>query len=94
MTQNYVMMILPFLISPIPTLSIPELCGIMTVTVVYPAGVTGDWSAGFTDLTVTGIAALTDNLLNSTSDVQTVIYTFTPHIRPGDGGAECAMEFL
>ncbi len=57
--------------------------------VIYPAGVTGDWAAGFTDLTVTGIAALTDNLLNSTSDVQTVIYTFTPHIRPGDGGAEC-----
>ena len=57
--------------------------------VIYPAGVTGDWAAGLTDLTATGIAALTDNLINNTNDVQTVIYTFTPHIRPGDGGAEC-----
>ena len=54
--------------------------------VIYPAGVTGDWAAGLTDLTATGIAALTDNLINNTNDVQTVIYTFTPHIRPGDGG--------
>ena len=35
-----------------------------------------------------GMAALTDNILNTTNDVQTVTYTFTPHIRPGDGGAE------
>ena len=57
--------------------------------VIYPAGVTGDWAAGFTDLTATGISALTDNLVNNTNDVQTVFYTFTPHIRPGDGGTEC-----
>ena len=29
-------------------------------------------------------------LVNNTNDVQTVVYTFTPHIRPGDTGAECA----
>ena len=57
--------------------------------VVYPAGVTGDWAGGLTDQTATGMAALTDNILNSTNDVQTVTYTFTPHIMPGDGGTEC-----
>ena len=57
--------------------------------VTYPVGVTGDWASGLPDQTATGIAALTDNLVNNTSDVQTVTYTFTPHIRPGDGGAEC-----
>ncbi len=57
--------------------------------VVYPAGVTGGWSLGLIDQTLTGIAALTDNLVNNTNDVQTVNYTFTPHIRPGDGGSEC-----
>ena len=56
------------------------------VTVVYPAGVTGDWSAGLTNQLA---ASLTDNLNNTTNVVQTVTYTFTPHIRPGDGGSEC-----
>ena len=56
------------------------------VQVVYPAGVTGSWAAGLTDQTA---ASLTDNLTNTTDVVQTVIYTFTPHIRPGDGGPEC-----
>ena len=60
------------------------------VTVNYPAGVTGDWSAGLTGVTATGLSALTDNLTNVTDDVQTVTYTFTPHIDPGDGGGECA----
>ena len=32
---------------------------------VYPAGVTGDWAGGYRP-DVTGMAALTDNLLNST----------------------------
>ena len=36
-----------------------------------------------------GIAALTDDLTNTTNDVQTVTYTFTSHIDPGDGGGEC-----
>jgi gliding motility-associated-like protein len=44
---------------------------------------------GQTDQTATGVAALTENLVNNTNDVQTVSYTFTPHIRPGDGGSEC-----
>ena len=52
------------------------------VSVVYPAGVTGSWAAGLTDQTAT---SLTDNLTNTTDIVQTVTYTFTPHIRPGDG---------
>ena len=56
------------------------------VSVVYPAGVTGSWAAGLTDQTLN---TLTDNLTNTTDIVQTVTYTFTPHIRPGDGGAEC-----
>ena len=56
------------------------------VSVVYPAGVTGDWAAGLTDQTV---STLTDDLTNTTDIVQTVTYTFTPHIRPGDGGSEC-----
>ena len=56
------------------------------VSVVYPAGVTGSWAAGLTDQTA---ASLTDNLTNTTDVVQTVTYTFTPHIRPGDGGTEC-----
>ncbi len=30
-----------------------------------------------------------DDLTNTTSDVQTVTYTFTPHIDPGDGDPEC-----
>ena len=60
------------------------------VSVVYPGGVTGDWTGGLTNQTAAGIAALTDDLTNTTNDVQTVIYTFTPHIDPGDGGAECA----
>ena len=56
------------------------------VSVVYPAGVTGSWAAGLTDQTLN---SLTDNLTNATDEVQTVTYTFVPHIRPGDGGAEC-----
>ena len=44
------------------------------------------WAAGLTDQTLN---TLTDNLTNSTDNVQTVVYTFTPHIRPGDGGSEC-----
>jgi len=59
------------------------------VSVVYPGGVTGDWTAGLTNQTATGIAALTDDLTNTTNDVQTVTYTFSPHIDPGDGGGEC-----
>ena len=57
------------------------------ISVVYPAGVTGSWAGGLTDQTLTSI---TDDLTNTTAVVQTVTYTFTPHIRPGDGGAECA----
>ena len=57
------------------------------VSVVYPAGVTGSWGSGLTNQTA---GTLTDNLTNSTNSVQTVTYTFTPHIRPGDGGSECA----
>ncbi len=60
------------------------------VTVNYPGGVTGDWASGLTDISATGVSALTDNLTNTTDDVQTVTYTFTPHIDPGDGGGECA----
>ncbi len=60
------------------------------VTVNYPGGVTGDWTGGLSDVTATGLSALTDNLTNTTDDVQTVTYTFTPHIEPGDGGGECA----
>ena len=56
------------------------------VSVSYPAGVNGDWLAGLTNQTA---ATLTDNLNNTTDFVQTVTYTFTPHIRPGDGGPEC-----
>ena len=56
------------------------------VTVTYPAGVTGSWAAGLTDQTA---GTLTDDLTNTTDVVQTVVYTFTPHIRPGDGGSEC-----
>ena len=56
------------------------------VSVVYPAGVTGSWAAGLTNQTA---ATLTDNLTNNTDIVQTVTYTFTPHIKPGDGGTEC-----
>ena len=56
------------------------------VSAIYPAGVTGDWSAGLTNQTA---ASLTDNLTNNNNTVQTVIYTFTPHISPGDGGQEC-----
>ena len=51
--------------------------------VIYPAGVTGDWASGFTDLTATGIAALTDNLINNTNDVQTVLYTFHSSYKTG-----------
>ena len=58
--------------------------------VVYPVGVAGTLSGGMTDQTATGVAALTDNVVNNTNNVQTVVYTFTPHIRPGDTGAECA----
>ena len=56
------------------------------VSVVYPAGVTGSWSAGLTSQTA---STLIDDLTNNTDIVQTVIYTFTPHIVPGDGGTEC-----
>ena len=56
------------------------------VSAIYPAGVTGSWTAGLTNQTLN---ALTDNLTNNTNNVQTVSYTFTPHIKPGDGGAEC-----
>ena len=56
------------------------------INVLYPAGVTGDWTAGLTDQT---LSALTDNLTNNSDVVQTVTYTFTPHIHPGDGGTEC-----
>jgi hypothetical protein len=59
------------------------------VTVSYPAGVTGNWSTGLTNQTVTGIAALTDNLANSTDNVQTVTYTFTPRIDRGGGRTVC-----
>ena len=59
------------------------------VSVVYPAGVTGNWDAGLNNQTLTGIGALTDDLTNTTGDVQTVTYTFTPHIDPGDGDGEC-----
>ncbi len=59
------------------------------VSVVYPAGVTGDWAAGLFDETLTGLGAQTDNLTNTTDDVQTVVYTFTPHINPNDGDPEC-----
>ena len=52
----------------------------------YPAGVTGSWSTAL--LNQVGVT-LTDNLTNNTDVVQTVTYTFTPHIRPGDGGSEC-----
>ncbi len=45
--------------------------------------------ADLSDVTSTGLSALTDNLTNTTDDVQTVTYTFTPHIDPGDGGGEC-----
>ena len=58
--------------------------------VIYPAGVTGDWAAGLTDQTATGIAALTDNILNNTNDVQTVTYIFTPHILPAGGVPLCS----
>ena len=56
------------------------------VSVVYPAGVTGSWAAGLTNQSA---ATLIDDLTNTTDLVQTVIYTFTAHIRPGDGGTEC-----
>ena len=56
------------------------------VSVVYPAEVTGSWTAGLTDQTAN---TLTDNLTNNSDVVQTVVYTFTPHIKPGDGGSEC-----
>ena len=56
------------------------------VSVVYPAGVTGSWAAGLTDQTAN---TLIDNLTNTTDIVQTVVYTFIPHIKPGDAGAEC-----
>ena len=59
------------------------------VSVVYPADVTGDWASGLTNQVLTGAGALTDNLLNSGTDVQTVVYTFTPHINPGDSDPEC-----
>jgi gliding motility-associated-like protein len=57
------------------------------VAVTYPAGVTGSWPAGLTDQSAYFI---TDNLTNTTNTVQTITYSFTPHIRPGDGGSECA----
>ena len=57
------------------------------VSVTYPAGVTGSWAAGLKDQTAN---SLTDDLTNNSDVVQTVVYTFTPHIRPGDGGAECS----
>ena len=60
------------------------------ITTTYPVGVTGSWLTGLIDQTATGVAALTDNVVNNTTDVQTVVYTFTPNIRPGDTGAECA----
>ncbi len=65
------------------------------VEIVYPADVDGTFgTAGntvtLTDLTATGVAALTDDLINNGNIVRTVTYTFTPHIRPGDGGTECA----
>ncbi len=59
------------------------------VETTYPLGVTGSWPTGLTDQTATGIAALTDNLVNTTNDFKTVTYKFIPHIRPGDGGDEC-----
>ena len=58
----------------------------MIVSVVYPAGVNGSWAGGLTNQTS---ASLTDNLTNISDAAQTVVYTFTPHIRPGDGGTEC-----
>ena len=59
------------------------------VTVNYPAGVTGEWTGGLHNETGTGLSALTDNLTNTTNDVQMVTYTFIPHIHPGDGGGDC-----
>jgi gliding motility-associated-like protein len=64
------------------------------VEIVYPTDVDGTYgTAGstvtLTNQTATGVAALTDDLTNSGTDVQTVTYTFTPHIDPGDGGGEC-----
>ena len=56
------------------------------VSVTYPASVTGDYGGGIINHTS---PVLTDNLTNNGDVVQTVVYTFTPHIRPGDGGAEC-----
>ena len=32
---------------------------------------------------------MTDNLVNTTNNLQTVTYHFTPHINPGDGDGEC-----
>ena len=46
-------------------------------------------AAGPTGLTDQTANTLTDNLTNNSNAVQTVTYTFTPHIRPGDGGSEC-----
>ncbi len=60
------------------------------IETTYPLGVTGSWPTGLTDQTATGIGALTDNIVNTTNDVQTVGYRFIPHIRPGDGDDDCA----
>ena len=56
---------------------------------VLPGRSNRRWAGGLTDVTATGVSAITDNLTNTTDDVQTVTYTFTPHIDPGDGGGEC-----
>ncbi len=56
------------------------------VSVVYPPGVTGSLSSGLTNQTSN---SLSDNLINTTNIVQTVTYTFTPHIKPGDASSEC-----
>jgi hypothetical protein len=56
------------------------------VTVNYPAGVTGDWTAGLLNQSVLN---LSDNLLNSTNDVQIVTYTFTPKIDRGGARPLC-----
>ena len=73
----------------ISTVNVPVYTGSLwryDVNVVYPAGVTGSWASGLNNQTD---PTLTDNLNNSTDVVQTIVYTFTPHIKPGDGGAEC-----
>ncbi|HPO66629.1 MAG TPA: gliding motility-associated C-terminal domain-containing protein, partial [Bacteroidales bacterium] len=55
------------------------------IEVTYPAGVSGTLG----DKTNQTVLTQTDNLINTTNDVQAVTYRFIPHINPGDGGLEC-----